>query len=156
MLFRSQYQATVIATSVGMVGGLLLFILGFYLAGAWSHTYLLLSAVGGMGFAECLRERRQLELLGQMPEGEFGYDFSQGYTSLEKNTSRSTRKKSSLSPGKKFSEWFERRKQRQSAQLEAELDRILEKIHDHGLESLSRTEKRTLTQASRKRRTRGE
>jgi len=48
--------------------------------------------------------------------------------------------------------WHERRARQQKARrrqvLEAEVDRILAKVHDHGIQSLTRREKRKLTEAT--------
>lgn len=150
----SHYHATMIATSVGLVGASGMVLLGVYLSGAWSSDYLLLSMVGFFGLYYCLMTRRQMEILGQMPENEFGYDFSQGYTSLERSMARSRRREGSPTLRSRFQAWLERRRKREAARLEAELDRILEKIHNQGIESLTREERRILTQASKNRRAR--
>lgn len=58
----------------------------------------------------------------------------------------------------KVTSWFRRklgagaweRRQRRQAEEEAEVDRILAKVRDHGMQSLSRSEKRTLAEATRR------
>lgn len=150
----SHFHATMIATTVGMGGALLLTVLGIYLAGAWSSGYLLLAMIGLYGFYTCLTTRRQLELMGQMPDNEFGYDFSEGYTSLERSMSKTRRRGAGPGLRRRFQAWLDRRRKRQAALVEAQLDRILEKIHSSGMQSLSREERRVLAQASKHRRAR--
>lgn len=150
----SHFHATMIATTVGMGGALLLCVVGIYLAGWFSHHYLMLSMVGLFGLYSCMMTRRQLELMGQIPENEFGYDFSQGYTSLERSMSKTRRSEARPSLRKRFQNWMERRRKREQARIESELDRILEKIHVNGMNSLSREERRILNQASKQKRAR--
>lgn len=145
---RSNYHhSMIIATQLGIIGGILLAAVSLY-----AHHFLMLF-VAGWGFVECLRMRKDLELMGQMPESEFGYDFSAGYTSLER-TSPSTRRPQTAAPSLRghFKSWLERRRQKQRERLESELDRILIKIHEHGSDSLTRYEKRVLADASQRRR----
>lgn len=142
----SHHQATVIATNVGMIGAVI-----FAGVALWNNS-LLLAGVAVFGFAQCVRIRKETELMGEIIDNEFGYDFSQGYTSLERSLPDTQKKIGLPSFRDKYQSWQQRRRDRQAAQLEAELDRILEKIHVHGMESLSNLEKRTLTQASEKRR----
>jgi Zn-dependent protease len=82
-----------------------------------------------------------------------GYDFSQGYTSLERDSEAGVdgpRKK----PGM-FAAWRERRREQREeterirAEEDAKLvDDILSKLHDTGFDSLSDSEKRVLKRAS--------
>jgi len=80
-----------------------------------------------------------------------GYDFSQGYTSLERSE-RDVRRPAQ--PGW-WARWRERRRAAREAreaaerhQLELQLDALLAKVHEHGLNSLSEAEQRLLKQAS--------
>lgn len=156
MWFRiGYYQATVIATTIGMVGGLILAAVGLFCAGRISGDYLLLSAVGAFGVIESFRTRKNLEMIGEMPENEFGYDFSQGYTSLERSMKGLQHKESSISLRSRFRAWQSRRRSLEDAKLEAELDRILGKIHEEGMDSLTRAERKVLDQASKRRRAKG-
>jgi stage IV sporulation protein FB len=80
-----------------------------------------------------------------------GYDFSQGYTSLERD-------EPPPEPKKKVSWWqrwqqrrAERRQQRATDQRESEerrMDELLQKVQAHGLSSLSEEEKRFLKRVS--------
>uniref|UniRef100_A0A7C4QLP4 Peptidase M50 domain-containing protein n=1 Tax=Schlesneria paludicola TaxID=360056 RepID=A0A7C4QLP4_9PLAN len=81
-------------------------------------------------------------------ESFLGYDFSQGYTSLERSH-RSER------PVGWFDQWKQRRREerlareaRRRAELEQQLDFLLAKVHAGGLQSLTSAEKRLLRRAS--------
>ena len=86
-------------------------------------------------------------------ESFMGYDFSQGYTSLERSSgggSPETRKS-------KWQRWKEDRQKQQAEQErerqlqdEAQLDALLAKVHEHGMDSLSFAEKRLLQRVSTK------
>ncbi len=96
---------------------------------------------------------RQQHIALEMAENEsvFGYDFSQGYTSLEKDEAPPARPKQA-GPLKR---WLAARRERK-AQLEAQqraadearLDELLEKIHRQGKESLSEEERRFMARVS--------
>ena len=140
------YSATMIATMVGLVGAAIL-----ALVGAWTRE-LLLIVIALFAAGESWMARKNAETMGELPENEFGYDFSQGYTSLERSMHR-TRPGRQAFPSfrQTFVRWTQRRRELSDAQLEAELDRILEKIHVEGMVSLSRAERKTLKLASKKR-----
>jgi Zn-dependent protease len=79
----------------------------------------------------------------------FGYDFSQGYTSLERSSQRGEPR---ASP---FADWLERRRatklQRQRELEEEEerrADEILARLHEKGMESLSDEERMLLKRVS--------
>lgn len=145
-LHTSAFQATMIAAAIGAGGALIL--TGVAL---WTHY---VWAALAAGFVTCLavRRYRELELIGDMQENEFGYDFSEGYTSLERSMSHAPGRPIVPSLRERVLGWMQQRKRRQGEMLEAELDRILAKIHDLGISSLSRTERRILAMASRRRR----
>lgn len=86
-----------------------------------------------------------------------GYDFSQGYTSLE----RAEKTRPAPRPGL-LARWLEmrraekqRRAELQQQEAEKQLDSILAKVHERGLEALSPSERRTLDRASDRFRSRG-
>jgi Zn-dependent protease len=149
-------RATAIATTIGMAGAVLLASVSLFAAGRFpgaETSFFLVTAIAIFGFIECVRVRRELELSGAVSAAsESGYDFSEGYLSLERGASKTRNRAAGRSPLARFRQWLKQRRQRQEQQLEGELDRILEKIHQNGIESLSRAEKRTLIQASRRRR----
>jgi Zn-dependent protease len=91
-------------------------------------------------------------------DGLFGYDFSQGYTSLERDEPVRTR--TARQPN-----WFQRwrqkraarRLQREQEQREAEdrrMDQLLEKVHRQGKDSLSDEERRFMKRVSERLRNR--
>ncbi len=78
-----------------------------------------------------------------------GYDFSQGYTSLEGAEDDHLRK-----PGM-VEQWRENRRrkkvereQQERAETEIKLDALLDKVHHHGMDALTPSEQRFLKQAS--------
>ncbi|MDP1799161.1 MAG: hypothetical protein Q8K78_16830, partial [Planctomycetaceae bacterium] len=80
-----------------------------------------------------------------------GYDFSQGYTSLERNPDDRPHESS----GSWWQRWQQRRRQlradREQARLvdlELQLDILLAKVHESGLDSLTAAERRRLREAS--------
>ncbi len=85
----------------------------------------------------------------------FGYDFSQGYTSLERSAGPPKRKTGSIS------RWIDRYRQRQrdrqaavEAAEEKESDDILKRLHEHGMESLSHRDRALLKRVSERIRSR--
>ena len=98
-------------------------------------------------YTACKQEWITLEAGGE--ESLFGYDFSQGYTSLEREEpqqQRPRRKKVNF-----LQRWLQRRaarklqKQQENAEADARrVDELLEKIQRHGKESLSDEENRFL------------
>lgn len=79
-----------------------------------------------------------------------GYDFSQGYTSLEKETQREREVK--LGPIAKWKlkrqQDKEEKKRVRLEEMEQDLDTLLEKVHKSGMDSLSESEKQRLKTAS--------
>jgi Zn-dependent protease len=111
-----------------------------------------------LAFALCLfvylNCRQQLILLETGGEdAPFGYDFSQGYTSLEGTQPPAT------TPRRKRPNWFQRwrqqraarRAQREQESREAEerrMDELLAKVQQDGIQSLTDEERRFLTRVS--------
>jgi stage IV sporulation protein FB len=102
----------------------------------------------------------QLRTSDTLDDSFMGYDFSQGYTSLE----RSTKQNQPAGQRRKgFIEgWREKRRaeKERRARLVAEqdqqwLDAILDKVHQHGMDSLSDAERRQLHRTSARLRDRG-
>ncbi len=79
----------------------------------------------------------------------FGYDFSRGYTSLERTSSRG-RPRSRPSILNKIRERSRTKRELQEEESRKRVDRLLEKIHRGGMASLSRSERKFLEQASKK------
>lgn len=92
-------------------------------------------------------EVRQIE--SEVEETLFGYDFSEGYTSLERSVERRHKQ-----PGP-FARWLERRREAKlQRQLEIEIeeeqraDELLGRLHEKGMDSLSEEERLLLTRVS--------
>ena len=154
--FRMSYfRATSIALRVGVIGGSIMVVVGIYCAGAIGSRYFMIAVIGLFAVIQCLMTQREIDL-DQEFENEFGYDFSQGYTSLE--ASHPTHGASlKQGPGffafrARFKAWLEKRQNRYRSYLETELDRILEKISRTGMDSLTRGEKKILADAAKLRR----
>jgi hypothetical protein len=95
-------------------------------------------------------EARMLEEGGYYDDGVFGYDFSEGYTSLESATPKVRPYKESA-----LKRWRRRRsdlrRQRREAREAAEerrMDEILEKLHREGRTALTDEENRFLVRVS--------
>ncbi|QDU09141.1 M50 family metallopeptidase [Gimesia aquarii] len=80
----------------------------------------------------------------------FGYDFSQGYTSLERSSGQLGEKKIGF-----FQQWRKKRKlqkelreREKNLNAEKQLDSLLHKVHEFGLESLTPKERQQLNQVS--------
>jgi stage IV sporulation protein FB len=96
----------------------------------------------------CVRREEYVRERSDRESDPFGYDFSEGYTSLD----RSTTARSTLGIWNwLFSEIRRRRRERLSEQQllqEKQLDEILQKLHEHGQQSLTYAERTLLYRAS--------
>lgn len=98
-------------------------------------------------YATCSRQLFILETGGE--ESLFGYDFSQGYTSLEREQPVRTRKESFWQRWRRVR--AQKKMQREQEQREAEerrVDELLEKVQTNGLQSLTDEERRFLNRVS--------
>ncbi len=134
-----------LTANIGMGASILLMVVG--LAGDWSWVV----AIGSFTLVMNVLLTVQLQTGDSYDDSFMGYDFSQGYTSLE----RSDAAKSRESRQSWLESWKARRRQRQQQRelerredLERQLDELLAKVHEHGLESLTGPEKRLLRRAS--------
>ncbi len=87
----------------------------------------------------------------------FGYDFSQGYTSLEKSVEAEEEKSSQGAVSRWMESVREKREEQRRAVEEAEdrqVDSILDRLHQHGMESLSAEERALLKRVSARLRSR--
>jgi stage IV sporulation protein FB len=102
-------------------------------------------------YVNCKQQLIVLETGGE--DAPFGYDFSQGYTSLEGIPPPAT------APRRKRPNWFQRWLQQRAAQRarreqesreaeERRMDELLEKVQRAGIQSLSDEERRFLTRVS--------
>lgn len=147
--------ATEIGIRVAFVAGTIMALTAILI---FEHVFLL-----GLAFLFILlamQESQQLQA-GETGEDSFmGYDFSQGYTSLE----RSQRKEQppQQRPGL-LQRWLEkrradkrRREEEQQQEAESQLDALLAKVHEQGIGALTDAEKRMLKRASDRYRSKGD
>jgi stage IV sporulation protein FB len=101
-------------------------------------------------------ETRMMEDGGFFDDGVFGYDFSEGYTSLESSAAkvRPYRESALKRWRRKRSELRRRRRLAREAAEERRMDEILEKLHLHGKAALTDEEHRFLVRVSTKLRNR--
>jgi len=138
------HRATIIAVMVGFVMAIILGVC------AIATNELLLGFLALFIYISCRHQWIVLEMGDE--NSALGYDFSQGYTSLERDqpTAPIARRRQSW-----FQRWRQRRAQqrmlREQETREAEerrLDELLEKVQRHGLSALTDEERRFLKRAS--------
>ncbi|QDT64215.1 DUF6576 domain-containing protein [Calycomorphotria hydatis] len=142
-----RYGATpafVFVTKLGVLLSLPLFVLGLVALLPWC-----------MGFAAYVMFWNYREAMLGIDQDRFddsflGYDFSEGYTSLERSEEQTAAEEPGLIEG-----WLARRREEkarkkleQEQQAEADLDRLLEKVHTHGIDSLTDDEQKLLKRVS--------
>jgi Zn-dependent protease len=98
-------------------------------------------------------------IASRAPDDElFGYDFSQGYTSLERSHARVDEAEADEGPLERWLETRREQRRERQEQLEAEedarVDEILARVHQHGLGGLSPEERMLLNRVSMRYRTR--
>lgn len=130
------------------------------LLGLWGLIRLYLPSPGGwllLGLALMIEffvriEIRLLEEVGFFEDGLFGYDFSQGYTSLEAGAPKvRPRRESALKRWRRRrSDLRRQRREAQEAAEESRLDEILAKLHTSGRSALTDEEQRFLDRVSAK------
>ena len=136
-----------IATSTGMVGAIVVGLFGLFAEQSW-----LLLMIAIFGYLTCYQTRRMLREHGDTGVGEFGYDSSGGYTSLDDGEPKPRR------PG-----FFERRRLRKQAasveqerqriaRRQKEVERLLRKISETGMASLTPRERRVLEEETERQR----
>jgi Zn-dependent protease len=145
---KGYHRSMEIATGTGMVGAIVVGLVGLFMEQSW-----LVLMIAVFGYLTCWQNRRILREQGDLGTGEFGYDFSQGFTSLDRESGRARR------PG-----FFERRRTRRQAR-KAQRDRerreahtraveaVLRKISQHGIASLTARERRILEEETQRHRT---
>jgi hypothetical protein len=141
--YRSATRAAI------FVGFLVMFVVGIF---ALFSNELLLLCLAGFIYVACKQEWINLELGGE--EALFGYDFSQGYTSLERDPGAAPPPRRKKRPNF-IQRWLQRRAakklQRQQERQEADerrMDMLLEKIAREGKHALTDDEQRFLKRVS--------
>ena len=139
-------RSTSFASGIGMVGAVLIGLAGFL-----TETPILYF-IAVFGYLTCWQQRQQLKMLGETETGAFGYDFSQGYTSLETSDRQEPKRPGFFARRRRRRETQRReREQREAEERTARLDRTLAKVRAYGLASLTSTERRFLEQETQRR-----
>lgn len=106
--------------------------------------------LGSLLFMISMHEHWMAQVARQFDDSFMGYDFSQGYTSLEGEPSTVA----APGPGP-FERWRRQRAEKkrekdllQKLQTERRVDELLEKVHQQGMNSLTEAERRFLQRAS--------
>lgn len=156
LVLNSQFDAFVARTwylRAGAIVGVTMLIAGLMLDNTW------IMAVGAIIIPLNLAESFQLQTQDHSEESFMGYDFSQGYTSLEQSSSSSfddEERPGVLARWKAQREEEKRQRQEEEDRdMERQLDLLLEKLHQHGDGALSPSEKRRLQDISERLRQRG-
>jgi len=136
---------------VGFGVALLGMFAGLIIDSAW------LVFIGAAVMAMNFQEMFQMHTGDSYDDSFMGYDFSQGYTSLERaDESAGPRRPGPMKRWlQKRREERERRIQLRDSEDEQKLDELLEKVHTDGIDSLTDAERRQLKRASERARERG-
>ncbi len=136
--------ATEVYVRVGFFCGFLLLLGGLMFDSTW------IVFIGAIVLVLNMQESFQLRMGENYDESFMGYDFSQGYTSLERADDTVPQRR----PGF-IRRWRDRREaeklrreQAKQQEVEVQLDALLAKVHDHGIDSLTEAERRQLNRAS--------
>lgn len=136
--------ATLMATFVGMLGAI-----GFGFVGLVNQNMTLV-AIAIFGYITCMQQRHLLKAGLLTAENEWGYELSQSLGDFEEaaagKPSWFTRRRTA-----RLARLAERRR-REEIELEAQIDAILEKVHRHGMHSLTAREKKLLRMESQRKR----
>lgn len=149
---RGYRDATALASGVGMVGAIVVFVIGLFTE--QKSLFLIIAAVG---YYDCWRTRRSLYEHGSFDTDEFGYDFSRGYLAFDEQEECEKQQ-----PG--MMERWRRRRAAEKARKELErqvahdqaVEEILAKVFQSGINSLTSRERRVLEEETRKRREKDE
>ncbi|MDB5387999.1 MAG: peptidase [Planctomycetaceae bacterium] len=136
-----------LALKIGMFAGIGLFFVGFI-----HKDFAWLFGLSLFLFLMAYMELQHVRIVEYQEETVFGYDFSQGYTSLERSMPQEE--------GPRLSMWQRWKQQREAEarrreaeheqEAEARLDSLLAKIKEQGMSALSPAEKQMLETASAK------
>ncbi len=137
-------KATETYLRVGFVVAILILFGGLLAESTWSVC------IGAFILVLNMQESFQLSSGEAYDDSFMGYDFSQGYTSLEKADGTNEEPKAGLLQRWKARREAERmeRERLQATEEEQLLDQLLEKVHQHGMDSLSPDEKSLLERTS--------
>ena len=127
-----------------------------------AETWFAFALIGIYVFFNSRREELQQAELEQEEETEFGYDFSQGYTSLERGLEVEAHSEEPANPPMGLLQsWLERRraarrKREKDQEIEDEkrVDDVLQRLHEKGMRSLSKEDRALLDRVSERYRSR--
>lgn len=139
-------KATEIVTITSMI------IAGIMASYGFVYNTPMLFVLAAFIFFQAWQTRQMLKAGEIQDDTVFGYDFSQGNTSLDRSyeTTRPKKKTPLLTRIKMF--FLKKRmekKGKEEADIRAEADRLLQKIHVSGMESLTKKEKKILDKYSK-------
>ncbi|MHC4876558.1 MAG: site-2 protease family protein [Planctomycetota bacterium] len=141
------YVARSVYLRTGLICGWVMVLVGLLLENTW------LMAIAAVVISLNLSETYQMHFQGETEESFMGYDFSQGYTSLERSLTDDDDEHPSQ-PGL-LARWKAQReedRQRRQAEedrhMEQRLDELLDKLHSQGEAALSSAEKKQLKEIS--------
>jgi Zn-dependent protease len=145
-----------IASWTARAAAILLVIAGVFRLFLGSHGSLVLIMLGIFLYLITRIEARMLDEGGFFDDNVFGYDFSQGYTSLEASTAavRPRREGAIGRWRRRRSELRRRRREAREAAEEQRMDELLDKIHREGRAGLTAEEQRFLVRVAAKYRNR--
>lgn len=147
--YRMGYlRSLLIATRIGMIGAIVVGVFAL-----WAQWWIVL-AIAIFGYITCMQQQRMARFyMAEYGAGFGGHEPAGAYGTFEQSFER---------PAERPSFWERRRQKREARRRrrmevqrrmeEEELDAILEKVRQHGLQSLSRQEKRVLENATARRR----
>lgn len=143
--YGSELERKSLCLKIGLVTGMLLMMLGIYLDNVW--VVALSSMLMLLGILEGVNQHWG----GSYDDSFMGYDFSQGYTSLEQDEQREKEPRKSYWARRKERKQAEKERLLEDARIadERKLDRLLAKVHESGYDSLNAQEKRFLQKASK-------
>lgn len=101
-------------------------------------------------FVVCLNmsESHRLQVSEQLDDSFLGYDFSQGYTSLERSQARERRAGFLQRWRQRRAEARREREEQERIENEQLLDELLDKVHREGIQALTDSERRFLQKTS--------
>ena len=140
-------ESMMMATVTGMIGAILVGLFGLFLQESW-----LLLMIAVFGYLTCWQTRRMIRETGGLMENEFGYDFSRGYGAFE--TGEHVERKPGFFTRRRRNRAAEKakREQQRKEKLQQEIERILRKVSQTGLASLTTRERRILEEETLRRR----
>lgn len=148
------FAARTVYQRIGAIVGV-----GFIIAGVmWDSTLILL--VGAIVLPlNLMHGQQQQQQEAEGDESFMGYDFSQGYTSLERSDPEFSAEEQEGWLARRKAQREEERRRREEElerEMERQLDALLEKVHTHGEGSLTGAEKKQLREISNRLRDRGQ